>query len=64
MKLTLASGGPHTAGIDVALVTLAVLLMLGSAAMLLAEIGSAGIWIPVIGIGLALVTIVQRRQRT
>ena len=38
----------------------AVPLMLVGAAMLLAEIGDAGLWIVVIGVGIALVAIYRR----
>jgi hypothetical protein len=31
--------------------------------MLVADFGSAGIWIPVIAVGIALTVIVQRRRR-
>jgi len=41
----------------------AVLLMLGGAALLVASVGSAGIWIPVTAIGIALAVLVQRRRR-
>jgi hypothetical protein len=63
MKLTLASGGPHTLPINLVLLTVAVLLMLVGAALLVADVGSAGIWIPVIAIGIALTVIVQRGRR-
>jgi hypothetical protein len=62
MKLTLASGGrPPSA--DLALLAVAVLLMLGGAALLVADIGSASIWIPVIAIGIALSVRVRRGRR-
>ena len=46
-----------------ALLTVAVLLMLVGALLLVAEVGSVGIWIPVIAVGLALTVMVQRRRR-
>jgi|GEM_PF-3220505 len=63
MKLTRASGDSHIAPIDRALPTVAVLLMLGGAALLVASVGRAGIWIPVTAIGIALAVLVQRRRR-
>jgi hypothetical protein len=63
MKPTLVSGGSHIPPISLALLTVAVLLMLGSAALLVADVGSAGIWIPVIAIGIALAVVVQRGRR-
>jgi hypothetical protein len=62
MRNTLASGSPHTAPIDLALLIVAVLLMLGGAVLLVAGVGSAGIWLPVIAIGIALTVIVQRKD--
>ena len=59
MRLTLNAGGQHIAPIDLVLLTVAVLLMLGGAALLVADMGSAGIWIPVIAIGIVLTVIVQ-----
>ena len=61
MRLTLASGGQHMAPIDLALLGIAVVLMLGGAVLLVAAVGSAGIWIPVIAIGIALTVIVRRK---
>jgi hypothetical protein len=63
MNFTFASGGIHMPRKDLALLTVAVLLMLVGAAMLVADFGSAGIWIPVIAVGIALTVIVQRRRR-
>ena len=63
MKLTLASDDTDTPPINLALLTVAVLLMLGGAALLVADVGSAGIWIPVIAVGIALTVIVQRGRR-
>jgi len=63
MRLTIAPGGAHQTPIDVALLTVAVLLMLSGAVLLVADVGSAGIWIPVIAIGIALTAIVRRRGR-
>jgi hypothetical protein len=63
MRLTLASGGTHIPPTNLALLTVAVLLMLGGAALLVARVGSAGIWIPVIAVGIALTVIVQQRPR-
>jgi len=51
------------APIDLALVVVAVLLMLGGAVLLVAEVGSAGIWIPVIAIGIALTVVARRKDR-
>ena len=48
---------------NLALLTVAVLLMLVGALLLVAEVGSAGIWIPVIAVGLVLTVMVQRRRR-
>ena len=59
MRLTLASGGQHMDPMDLVLLTVAVLLMLGGAALLVADVGTAGIWIPVIAIGIVLTVIVQ-----
>jgi len=61
MKGTLASGSPHMAPIDLALLSVAVLLMLGGAVLLVADVGSAGISISVIAVGIALTMIVQRK---
>jgi CHASE2 domain-containing sensor protein len=60
MKLTLASAGTRTPPTNIVLLTVVVLLMLGGAALLVAGAGSAGIWIPIIAIGIALTVIVQR----
>lgn len=51
------------APIDFALLTAAVAFMLGGAVLLVADVGSAGIWIPVIAIGIALTVIVRRKGR-
>jgi len=63
MNLTLASGGVQRPRENLALLTVAVLLMLVGAAMLVADAGRAGIWISVIAVGIALTVIVQRRRR-
>lgn len=54
MKLAHSSDG---------LLALAALLMLGGAAVLVADVVSPGIAIPVITVGIALTVIVQRRRR-
>jgi hypothetical protein len=46
-----------------ALVWFAVPLMLLSAAMLIAGIGAAGLWIAVIAVGIALVAITRRKPQ-
>ena len=61
MKPTLASEGTHTQPLALALLAVAALVMLGGAALLVADVGSAGIWIPVIAVGIALTAIVRRR---
>lgn len=63
MKLTLAPGGTRMPSINLAVLTIAVLLMLVGATLLVAGIGSAGIWIPVIAIGISL-TVIGRRRRS
>jgi hypothetical protein len=63
MNLTLASGGAHMPRENFALLALAVVLMLVGAVLLVADVGSAGIWIPVIAVGIALTVTVARRRR-
>ena len=63
MKPTLASDQPRTPPVDLALLAVAILLMLGGAALLVADIGSAGVWIPLIAIGIAVTVLVQRKLR-
>lgn len=53
----------HTPRTDVALLAVAVLLMLGGAAMLIADVVSAGITIPLIAIGTALMVVVVQNKR-
>jgi hypothetical protein len=45
------------------LVIVAVVLMLGGAALMLADLVSAGIAIPLIAVGIALSVVAQRRRR-
>ena len=63
MRLTHSSCTRDMAPIGLALVVVAVLLMLGGAVLLVAEVGSAGIWIPVIAIGIALTVVARRKDR-
>ena len=42
----------------------AVVLMLVGAGMLVADVGAAGLWIAVIAVGVAMVAIVQTRNRS
>jgi hypothetical protein len=64
MKLLVASGGPRSLPLtDLVPITVAVLLMLGGAAMLIAHVVSAGISIPLIAVCIALTVVVQNKRR-
>ena len=59
-----ASGAPQRMPLsDLALLTVAILLMLGGAAALVADVVGAGIAIPLIAIGIALTIVIQNRKR-
>jgi hypothetical protein len=62
--LTVPASGPRPSpGADLAVRTVAVALLLGGAAMLIAGVLSPGIAFPLIAIGLALVVIAQNDKR-
>lgn len=63
MKLTFASSAPQTPSANLALLGVAVLLMLGGAALLVAGVGLVGMWIPFISVGIALTVIVLNGRR-
>ena len=63
MKLTLASSGPQTPSPNLALLGVAVLLMLGGAALLVAGVGLVGMWIPFLSVGITLTVIVLHARR-
>jgi hypothetical protein len=64
MKLLVTSGGPRSLPLtELVLLTVAVLLMLGGAAMLIAHVVSAGISIALIAVGIALTVVVQNKMR-
>ena len=53
----------HMPMTELLLLAVAVVLMLGGAALMLADLVSPGIAIPVIAAGIALSVVVQRRRR-
>lgn len=53
----------RTPVVDTALLAIAVVLMLGGAALMLAGVVGAGLAIPLIALGIALVAVVQTRRR-
>jgi hypothetical protein len=53
----------HMPPSELLLLVVAVVLMLGGAALMLAELVSAGIAIPVIAVGIALTVFAQSRRR-
>jgi hypothetical protein len=60
----IATGGPRlTHSADLTLLTVAVILLLGSTALMIADILSAGIAIPLIAIGASLVAVVEVDKR-
>jgi hypothetical protein len=65
MRYVLVEAGDPTPATDIALLIVAVVLMLGGAAMLLFTEVSAGLAIPVIAVGIALTAVeaVRRRSR-
>ena len=53
----------HMPVTEFVLLVVAVVLMLGSAALMLADLASAGIAIPLIAVGVALSVVLQSRRR-
>lgn len=61
--LSAASGGGLTPAADLTLLTMAVILMLGGAVMLLVGVVGAGIAIPLIAVGIGVTAIVELDKR-
>ena len=63
MKVVASGASQRMPLSDLALLTVAILLMLGGAAALVADVVGAGIAIPLIAIGIALTIVIQNRKR-